>query len=325
MKTSTSLKRNHVWVLGLMLSLSTAAISAEEYPARPVTLINPYAAGSSTDLMARTLALKFQVSLGQPFVVVNRTGGSGVTGLTALANAPPDGLTLAYSPLTPLTIQPHMLASSKLGPSTVAPVCGIAENILGIVVRKDAPYTAMADLIAKARTGVPPSYGSAGPNSGPSLGADDLARSQKTVFLHVPFQGDTPAIQELLAGRLDFSAVVVASASPFLKSGALRLLAVMSTVRHPDYPDVPTFQQLGFPVKQLSYTGIFAPKETSESILDALDRTCMKVLQDADLKTFADRNEQVLRYIPRGELGKTLAEQFREQGESLRASGAIRQ
>jgi tripartite-type tricarboxylate transporter receptor subunit TctC len=324
MQPLNPLKHNRVWMLGVTLSLSTAAFSAEGYPARPVTVINPYAAGSSTDLMARMLALKFQESLGQPFVVVNRSGGSGVTGFTALANAPADGLTLAYSPLTPLTIQPHMLTSSKLAPSAVAPVCGVAENILGIVVRKDSPYAAMADLIAKARTGVPPNYGSPGPNSGPSLGADDLARSQKTAFLHVPFQGDAPSIQELIGGRLDFSAVVVASASPFVKSGALRLLAVMSTVRHPDYPEVPTFQQLGFPVKQLSYTGIFAPKETPASILDVLDRTCMKVLQGGDLKTFAERNDQVLRYVPRGELAKTLAEQFREQGESLRASGAIR-
>jgi len=312
-----------ILVLGLALLHTTVALAANGYPARPVTLINPYAPGSSTDLMARTLALAFQKSLGQPFVVVNRPGGSGVTGITALVNAPPDGLTLAYSPLTPLTIQPHMLASSKLGPGAVTPICGVAENILGIAVRADSPYRSVADLISKARA-TPPSYGSPGANSGPSLGADDLARNQRVSFVHVPFQGDAPSIQELLAGRLDFSAVVVASASAFVKSGAIRLLAVMSEARHPDYPDIATLQEQGFPVTQLSYTAIFAPKGTPASIVDVLDGLCMKSLQRDELRSFASKNEQVLHYLPHGELEKLMAEQYQLQGERLRASGALK-
>jgi tripartite-type tricarboxylate transporter receptor subunit TctC len=312
-----------ILALGLALLHTAVAFAADGYPARPVTLINPYAAGSSTDLMARTLALTFQKSLGQPFVVVNRPGGSGVTGITALVNAPPDGLTLAYSPLTPLTIQPHMLASSKLGPGAVTPICGVAENILGIAVRKDSHYRTVADLIGHAHV-APPSYGSPGANSGPSLGVDDLARNQRVSFVHVPFQGDAPSIQELLAGRLDFAAVVVASVSAFVKSGAVRLLAVMSEVRHPDYPDVATLQEQGFPVKQLSYTAIFAPKGTPASIVDTLDRNCMNALQSDDLRGFARKNEQVLHYLPHDELEKQLAEQYQLQGERLRASGAIK-
>ena len=323
MKSICRARQVRILALGVALLHTTAALAADGYPVRPVTLINPYAPGSSTDLMARTLALTFQKSLGQPFVVVNRPGGSGVTGIAALVNAAPDGLTLAYSPLTPLTIQPHMLASTKLGPGAVTPICGVAENILGIAVRNDSPHRTVADLISKAR-GTPPSYGSPGANSGPSLGADDLARNQRVSFVHIPFQGDAPSIQELLAGRLDFCAVVVASASAFAKSGAIRLLAVMSEVRHPDYPEVATLQEQGFPVKQLSYTAIFAPKGTPASIVDTLDRTCMKALQSDDLRGFASRNEQVLHYLPHGELEKQLAEQYQLQGESLRASGAIR-
>lgn len=310
-------------VVGCLLP-TQGAWSSEVYPGRPVTLINPYPAGSSTDVMARMLASQLQLLFGQPFVVTSRPGGSGVAGFTALVNAPADGLTLAYSPMTALTVQPHILGATKLGPDAVAPVCGVAENIMGIVVPKDSPFQTLGDLFAKARAGAPLNYGSPGPNSGPSLGTEDLARHQRIALVHVPFQGDAPAIQELLAGRLDFSAVVVASASPFLKAGSLRLLAVMSTARHPDHPETPTFQQAGVPVRQLSYTGIFAPKGTPASTIAVLSQACKKILQSAELQGLAKGNGQVLHYLPHDELEKTLAALYREQGESLRAAGAIK-
>lgn len=314
------------FALALLASACANTLAADAYPSRPVMLINPYAAGSTLDLMARALASQFKDMLGQPFVVINRAGGSGVVGITTLVNAAPDGLTLAYTPLTPLTIQPHMLglAPTKLGPDAVEPICGVTENILGIAVRKDSPYQSIADLMNRARSGTPLAYGSPGPNSGPSLGVEDLARNQKIALTHVPFQGDAPSLQELIAGRLDFAAIVVASGAPFVKSGTLRLLAVMSDGRHPDYPSVATLKEQGFPVRQLSYTGVFAPKGVAPAVIAALDRACEKALRSDELRNMAARSEQVLRYVPHAEMAKSLAQQYQEQGESLRASGAIR-
>ena len=136
----------------LTLAASSIQASAQDtYPARPITLINPWAAGSSTDIMARAVAEQFFKQMGQSVVVVSRDGGSGVIGMTALMQAPADGLTLAFTPMTPVTIQPHHLKDLKLSPDTIQPVCGITENILGLSVRSDSPFKSLADLIAAAK------------------------------------------------------------------------------------------------------------------------------------------------------------------------------
>mgnify|MGYP000347571265 FL=1 len=203
------------WMQGLVgLALSASAIhsSAQDtYPARPITMINPWAAGSSTDIMARAVAEQFYKQMGLSVVVVSRDGGSGVVGMTALMQAPADGLTLAFTPMTPVTIQPHHLKDLKLSPDTIQPVCGITENILALSVRSDSPFKSLADLIAAAKS-KSLSYGSPGPNSAPFLAVDDLARHQKLNVVHIPFKGDAASLQELLAGRLAFATSIAASA-----------------------------------------------------------------------------------------------------------------
>lgn len=306
-------------LLAALLGISPAR--ADGYPSRPVTIINPYAAGSATDLMARGLAAQFQELLGQSFVVTSREGGSGVIGMTALSLAAPDGATLAYTPLTPLTAQPHLLAGTRLGPGAVQPVCGVAENILGIAVNAGSPFRSVDDIVRSARHGAQTSYGSPGPNSGPSLGVEELARGLELQFTHVAYRGDAGALQDLMAGRLSFAAIVAASASPFIKAGQVRLLAVMSSRRHPEFP-VPTLLELYYPVTQLSYAALFAPKDTPRDILNVLEQACARIVGGATLRAIAANNNQVLNYQSRAELENTVREQHRLQGESLRASGA---
>lgn len=304
--------------------LAATGAWAETYPSRPVTIINPYAAGSSTDLVARALADEFQKQLGQSFVVVSRDGASGVIGMTALSLAAPDGATLAFSPLTPLTVQPHLVPGTRLGPDAVQPVCGVVENILGIAVNSDSPLKSVEDIIDRARSGTEPNYGSPGANSGPSLGAEDLARSQGVKFNHIPFRGDAGVLPELLAGRLDFATVIAASASPYIKSGKMRLLAVMSNRRHPDFPTVPTLSELKYPVTQLSYAGVFAPKNTPPKVLVTLEQACERAVSSEALRTIATNSNQTLKYQPRFEMEEFVREQYRLQGESLRAAGSAK-
>ena len=309
-----------LWLCALVTTSSIA--QTDKYPSRPVTLIVPYAAGSSTDVMARGLASRLQELLGQPFVVANREGGSGVVGMTALAQAAPDGLTLAYTPLTPITVQPHLVSGTRLGPDAVHPVCGITENILTIAVKADSPIRSMEDLVRRAKEGPALSYGSGGPNSAPSLGVEDLARNQGLHFTHVAFRGDAPTLQELMAGRLDFGAVVAASASSFIKAGRVRLLAVMSNSRHPAFPSVPTLPELKYPVTQLSYTAIFAPKGTPHQVLDVLEQACSKSVVSDLVRTVADTSNQVMNYQSRADMAKSVREQYELQGKSLRAANA---
>jgi tripartite-type tricarboxylate transporter receptor subunit TctC len=191
---------------------------AGAFPDRPLTLINPYATGSQTDAVARALAESFTATLGQTVVVTNREGGSGVVGMRALMASPADGHTLIFAPMVPLTIQPHLLRNTGLGPEMVAPICNVTENILGLMVRVDAPWRDLPALAAAARQRSL-SYGSPGPNSAPAIG---VARLQKAVggeYVHVPFRSDAASLLEVKAGRVDFAAIVVASGVPLARGG----------------------------------------------------------------------------------------------------------
>ena len=194
------------------LSLGMARAD-ETFPSRPLTIINPWAAGSSTDVMARALAEEMHKQLGQSVVVMPREGGSGVIGMNALAQSASDGLTMAFTPMTPITIQPNYVKGLKLNPDAVQPLCGVTENILGVSVRADSPYRTVRELVAAAKE-KPLSYGSPGPNSAPFLAMDQLERDQKLKLTHVPYKGDAGSLQELLAGRLDFVSSIAASAAP---------------------------------------------------------------------------------------------------------------
>ncbi len=315
------------WIQGLcwmvMAGCASLACAQDSYPARPITLINPWAAGSSTDIMARAVAEQLYKQMGQSVVVVSRDGGSGVIGMTALMQAPADGLTLAFTPMTPVTIQPHHLKDLKLSPDTIQPVCGITENILGLSVRADSPFKTLSDLIAAGKT-KSLAYGSPGPNSAPFLAVDDLGRHQKLDLVHVPFKGDAASIQELLAGRLDFATSIAASAAPQVKAGTVRLLAVASERRHPGFPDVPTLREFGIEVTQLSFAGLFAPRGTPAPVLAKLDAACALAVKSEPVKEAAQKSNQILAYQNMAQWDKRVHDEFVKQGAALRAAGGSR-
>jgi tripartite-type tricarboxylate transporter receptor subunit TctC len=307
-----------------VVALQGIAWAQDGFPARPLTIINPWAAGSSTDLMARTLADQFQKQLDQGVVVTSREGGSGVIGMTALSQAPADGLTLAFTPMTPVTVQPHYVKNLKLRPDTVQPLCGVTENILGVSVRSDSPFKTIGDLVAAAKTQTL-NYGSPGPNSAPFLAIDQLTRDQKLQMVHVPFKGDAASIQELLAGRLDFVSSIAASAAPQIQAGKLRLLAVSAARRHPGFPDVPTFKELGMQVLEESFAGLFVPRGVPEPVLQTLDKACAQATASDAVREAAARSNQVVAYQTRPQWERTVNEQFRKQGEAFRRTGAVAQ
>ncbi|MEI6162700.1 MAG: tripartite tricarboxylate transporter substrate binding protein, partial [Roseococcus sp.] len=263
-------------LLLLAMPASAQAQGGEWRPDRPMTIVLPYAPGSAADGYSRAMGEHFTRAFGQPVTVVNRDGASGTVGMRFVAQAAPDGLTLGITPMTPVVVQPHMVRNLGIGPESFSPVCGIAENVLGVVVRADSPFRNLRDLVTAGR---PLSYGSPGPNSLPFLGVWRMQRAAGGQIEHVPFRGDPPAMTEVLAGRLDFAAVVTASASGQIGSGAVRLIGVFSDRRHPDFPDVPFARELGIDAVQLSYVGMYAPRGTPESALAALERACRDSLE----------------------------------------------
>ena len=293
---------------------------ARAWPDRPVTLINPYATGSQADAVSRALSEGMAAALGQPVVLVNREGGSGVVGLRVLAASAPDGYTLAFSALVPLTIQPHLVRDTGLGPDAIAPICNVTENILGVAVRADSPWRGMADMVAAARQR-PVTYGSPGPNSAPSIGMARVLKATGGEYVHVPYRADSQALLEVKAGRLDAAAVVVASAAPQIRGGEMRLLGTFSLRRHPDFPDVPTARQQGIDAVELSAGGMYAPRATPEPVLVQLEVACRAGMATETFRTMAQRWSVLPEYLGRADFARRLAEAHADHAVVLRALG----
>jgi tripartite-type tricarboxylate transporter receptor subunit TctC len=294
--------------------------TAAAFPDRPVTIINPYATGSQTDAVARALADSFAGSLGQPVVVTNREGGSGVVGLRALMASAPDGHTLAFAPMVPLAIQPHLLRNTGLGPDAVAPVCNVTENILGVMVRADSPWRDLPDLVAAARQRSL-SYGSPGPNSAPAIGIARLQKAAGGEFVHVPFRSDGASLLEVKAGRLDAAAIVVASGVPMARAGEMRLIGTFSLRRHPEFPDVPTAREQGIEAVELSAAGLFAPRGTPEPVLARLEAACQAAMATEGFRTLTQRWAVLPEYLGRADFARRLSDHFSDHAEVLRALG----
>jgi len=302
--------------------LSAGAGAAEPYPARPIQFVVPFAAGGGLDLNARHFAQALAEVLRQPVAVSNRDGAAGTIGLQAVANARPDGYTVAFSPAVPLTSEPHRLKSLNYRLDSFQPVCQVFDNIFAIAVPKDSPLQSVADLLKEARREAGKlSYGTSGTGSIPHLGTSDIEAAARVELTHVPYKGDAPMLQDLLAGRLGFGAVLASSITPQLQAGALRLLAVYADRRHPSFPQVPTLTEAGVPVVQLSFGGLLVPAQTPREVLATLESGCEKAMQSAGYRDWAQRASQVLDYQGSAAFGQRLRQDSQAKAATLRRLG----
>jgi len=308
--------RRILLALGLLAPLAAQA----EYPDRPITIVLPYAPGSASDSYGRALGGHFTRMMGQPVVLTNRDGGSGVVGMRSVAQSAPDGYTLGLTPVTPVVVQPHMVRNLGIGPDSFQPVCGTNENVLGVLVRADSPIRNLDDLVAEGRKRSL-TYGSPGPNSLPQLGVFRIQRATGVEFSHIPFRGDPPHLNELLAGRLDFSAAVVASASGLIDGDRLRLIAVFSARRHPDYPNVPTAREQGIDAQQLSQVGIYAPRGTPEPVMARLEEACRTGTQDETFRRVAATRKVPVNFMSRADFTAMVNSEYEAYGRILRELG----
>lgn len=304
----------------LALALLVPAAARADFPDRPITIVLPYAPGSASDSYGRALGEHFTRMMGQPVVVTNRDGGSGVVGMRFVAQSAPDGYTLGLTPVTPVVVQPHMVRNLGIGPDSFQPVCGTNENVLGVLVREDSPIRNLADLVAEGRRR-PLTYGSPGPNSLPQLAVFRIQRATGVDFTHVPFRGDPPHLNELMAGRLDFSSAVVASASGLIDGNKLRLIAVFSARRHPDYPDVPTAREQGIDAQQLSQVGIYAPRGTPEPVMARLEEACRTGVEDETFRRVAATRKVPVNYMSRADFTAMVRSEYEAYGRILRELG----
>ncbi|TPG59664.1 tripartite tricarboxylate transporter substrate binding protein [Roseomonas nepalensis] len=304
--------------LAAMLAAPHLACAQEAFPSRPLQVVNPYPAGGATDLMARALAAGLQARLGQPVVVVNRDGAAGAVGTLGVARAAADGYTLAFVPALVLSVLPVTQPNSGLRPDSLRPVCQMFANAQAIAVRADSPLRGLADLVAAARAAPGAvTYGSLGIASIPHLAILQWARAARIEMTHVPYRGDGAVMTDALAGRIDFAAIVLGSASGRTD---MRLLAVFDTARNPAFPEVPTAAEQGFDVAPTSFGGLMAPAGTPAERVALLEAACAAVAAEEGYRAAARRALQPDAYhAGAAAFAARLARDVAEKAELLRA------
>jgi tripartite-type tricarboxylate transporter receptor subunit TctC len=271
----------------IVLSASIGIVCADDYPTHPITLIVPFPPGGSTTVMARNVADKMSVTLGQPIVVENRGGAGGAIGTRSVAKAAPDGYTILLSYTATMAIAPSMNVNAGYDPrKDFAPIgmIGFAPNVL--VVHPSLPVHSIAELIAYAKAAPAPlQYGSPGVGTVNHLAGEYLASETGVKLQHVPYKGNGPAMGDLLGGHIPMMFVPIPVALGNVKAGTLRGLAITTAKRSNLLPDLPTLAEggvLGFDVA-LRY-GLMAPTGTPPAVIARLNKELNAALATKDVK-----------------------------------------
>ena len=273
--------------LALAAVLGSASASSQTWPAKPIKLIVPFPPGGATDVVARTLGERLQARLGQAVIIDNRPGASTAIGATAVAKAPPDGYTFLLSGLSTYSVLPALKAQLPYDPrKELAPVAIVARTPLVLVTGPAAPVKSLAELIALAKSKPNElTYSTFGPGSVSHLAGEMFAHEARVKLLAVPYKGGAPATMAAISGEVSFTIDTLASATPHIKAGKLRPLAIVGVSRVSTIPDVPTMAELNYPGSTLdSWYGIAAPAGTPSQIIEALSRELAQIVAQPEVK-----------------------------------------
>ena len=283
MKTLTGIAA----MLVASLPLFAHAGSEDAYPEKAVRIVVPFAAGGSTDVVARILAEKLQAQFKQPFVVDNRAGASGNIGAELVAKSPADGYTLLMGATGILSINDHLYGKLNYNAQKdFVPVAYATENANILVVAPGLPVTDVASLVSLARSKPGTlSFASSGPGSSTHLSGELFKAMAGVNLLHVPYKGSSAALTDLLGGNVSMLFDNAPSSIGFVQQGKLRALAVTSRKRIPGLPNVPTLDEAGIKgYESLSWSGVVAPAATPRPIVMKLNRAIDQILKSEDVK-----------------------------------------
>ena len=281
--TSSSLRRT--FTAALLASACALAWATDPYPTRPIKLVLPFATGGQSDTVARLVAGRVSVGLGQPIVIENVAGAGGMIAAAAVARAAPDGYTLFLPNASTLTIAPYLQKQASVSPSSFVPITTVSQFPLVLVVNSNSPLKSMADVIASAKAKPDKlSFASPGYGTTPHLVAEALMRQSGIVLTHVPYKGGAPALNDLLGGQVDLFFEAPSTLLPQIQNNRLRPLAVTSKARMPSLPNVQTVAELGLPQLTLeSWSALVAPPGTPAAIVARLRVETEKALKSEDI------------------------------------------
>lgn len=268
---------------GLAAGLLVAAQAQAAFPERPVTLVVPFAAGGSTDVVARVIAEKMSADLGQQVIVQNVAGAGGSLGAGNVARAEPDGYTILMGTVATHALNPLILKSKPYDAEadfTPVSLLVLVPNVL--VVNPELPAKSVEELLALLKAEPDKwSYASSG-NGTPLHLSGELFKSMAGVTMeHIPYKGSGPALNDVLGNQVSIMFDNLPSSSAHIKAGTLKALAVTTAERAPSFPDIPTMAEAGLPgYETYTWNALFAPKDTPKDVVDRLNAAAVKAMAD---------------------------------------------
>jgi len=272
---------------GLMGLMPAVAQAQAAYPSKTITIIVPFAAGGTTDILARIVAQYMGTELGESVIVDNKAGAGGNIGGQVAAKAPADGHTLFMGTVGTHAINASLYNKMPFDPiKDLAPITRVAMVPNLLVANPSQPFKTVKEMIAYAKANPGKlNFGSSGNGSSIHLSGELFKSMAKVEMQHVPYKGSAPAVSDLLGGQIAIMFDNMPSAYPHVKAGKLRALAVTTANRSPQLPNVPTIAEAGVPGYQAtSWFGMYAPAGTPPEVLAKLNTTLVKVLANAEVK-----------------------------------------
>ena len=298
--------------------------AAAQYPDRPIHLIVPQAAGSATDTVARILAAPLGEELGREVIVDDRPGGALTVGLDLTAKSPADGYTLCMGPIGALAITPHLVAHL---PYDIArdfqPIALVTRGQLLLAVSPTTPFHSVRELIDYAKQNPGKLLNASSSNGSPGhVGGELFKFMTGTDIVHVPYKGGAPAINDLIAGRVQLMFESLNSIAPFARSGQVRALAVTGDHRSPAFLDLPTVAEAGVPgYSAPTWSGVIAPAGVPKQIVDKLNAAINRAIQSPAFKDRFDKiGDEPAGGTPE-EFAVTIASDSKKWGEVIQRAG----
>ncbi|CAN5351919.1 tripartite tricarboxylate transporter substrate binding protein [soil metagenome] len=313
--------------MSIVLAMASGSTHAQAYPSKPIRLVVPFPAGTAADLSARRIAQSMAVIMNQVIVVENRAGAGGAVGSDFVARAPADGYTLLAGTLNTHAMNPWLYKNLPYDPiRDFVPITRITTFPNVLVVPSSLKIDTLAELIALARQrkGNPLTYGSGGVGTTAQLSAELLKQTAGIELLHIPYQGTSQAMADVLAGRVDMIFGNIPVVLPHIKSGALHALAITSLTRSPLVPDVPTVEELGVKSAEISvWIALFAPKGTPPEIVNAISKAALAALDKPEVQQgYAQDGGDPIRDNTPADFARVLKSDVERWGKVVKASGA---
>jgi tripartite-type tricarboxylate transporter receptor subunit TctC len=300
--------------------------SAQEWPTRPVRIVSPFAAGGTADILARMVADHLSSVFKQQFFVENRTGAGGAIGVQGVATSPPDGYNLVITNISMLVTIPVMNPKLSYHPTkdltNIAYVAGAP-----VVVATNGPsgIKSLDQLIAFAKKqGKPLSYSSSGIGTNGHLLGESFGKLAKIDVVHIPYKGAAIGITDLIAGHINFGLPVLGSVAAHLRSGALVPLAHSAGTRVPDYPDIPTLKEVGYPdLTTTTWFSLSGPANMPRALAERLNREITAMVKKPDIQERIQRDGMITEPMTIEEFDKFIAAETTRWKPVIEAAGLV--